>query len=226
MSARDKNDVVFEEKYVAIRPPVIKNLSREHIHQALDAYDTYVERLEEGQDIVSLCDCFDKDLRRAIIYTEGESVFESDDNLRQFLEPASKISSVTDMLKLTADVKMKMNVKEIRDRIAQYNNEFLQIILNTDLTGVKPKVTIDAYLAGVKPDVVASLAKAYTEARKVTLKDVMKFVAEKAEAESELYQASSSLKSKDKPRTPKPQTEPKTPVKSVFSIICRNSLLY
>ena len=34
--------------------------------------------LEEGQDVVSLVDCVDKDLRRAIEYTEGDSVFDSD----------------------------------------------------------------------------------------------------------------------------------------------------
>ena len=48
MSTTQKNDVILEEKYVAVRPPAIKNLSREHIHSCLDAYETYYERLRGG----------------------------------------------------------------------------------------------------------------------------------------------------------------------------------
>ena len=108
---------------------------------------------------------------------------------------------------------MKLQIKEVRNRVTTYNNEFLQIVLNTDLDGVKSKVVIEAYLRGVKPDVIAKLAKNYADTYKVTLKEVMKFVLERRlKLEAELYQAREEPRRDKNPRQPakqEPKEEPK-----------------
>ena len=127
-------------------------------------------------------------LRAVIEYRENEGIFETDVTLRKFLEDSCVIQSETDVLRLLRQHRMDMSIQDIEDRIAKYDVSFITNMNLLKADEYSPKVLCDAYISGIRPEMMQRAIYDYTKAHKeVSLKEVMKVSREKLRIESEIH---------------------------------------
>ena len=208
MSSTIEEDKIAEEKYIAIRPPILRTLKRDDVHEFLVEYDRYYASVEEGADFMCPRDCVHTDLRNAIEFREEENMFKDDETLRAYLEPITKYERVDDILTALQSVHMDMSIKEIQDRKTCYDVEFIKVLKRSDVREFKEKIIVEIYVDGIRPEVVRRQLKAYQETHKdISLKSMMRMAEEKISNENEIHMQEIQIKKekgdrKDRPAAP------------------------
>ena len=192
------SDTILEERIVVITPPLLAGMSKEMIYSFIKKYDRYKKlRIKEKSEVVPIADCIEPDLLELLKYREDKKIFESDDEMRLFLDSKSVYTESEEIVKAFDNLKMDMSIIDVQQRLAKYDMEFLAIHRRAAGFKLKDKTLISFYIEGLVPQAIVSYLKSRIQFEKMSLMELMAVAGEKIQQQQEMYVAAKSASKKE-----------------------------